>query len=386
MEDAVHSMEPIRHFMEPALHSDASPARPAAGRLRVAVGMSGGLDSSVVAALLAEQGHEVLGLTLHLFKEGSRCCSLEDIQRARRVCEKLGIQHASINLVDFFEETIIRPFVEAYASGCTPSPCVQCNQHVKFGALHVRALQLGCTHVATGHYVRLDRQDDGWHLFRARDAKKDQSYFLHRLSQEQLGRSLFPLAGWTKAEAAAYAESRGLPVSTSSKEESQDLCFLTDAGPVPFVEQRRPDLRAPGPIETTEGRRVGTHEGIHRFTIGQRKGIGVAAAERLYVKALDPASNRVIVGRRDEIFSAGCDVDAMHWIAGVPPAMPFACSVRVRYRHEAARAVATPAGAVRLRVEFEEPQFAVTPGQAAVLYRGEEVLGGGWIARPRDDA
>ena len=342
--------------------------------------MSGGLDSSVVAALLREQGHDVIGLTLHLFKEGSRCCSIEDIQRARRICDLLDIPHASINLVDEFEETIIRPFIDAYAAGRTPSPCVLCNEFIKFGALQERALQLGCSHVATGHYVRLEQRDDGWHLFRARDAKKDQSYFLHRLSQTQLAGSLFPLAGWSKTEVAAYAEQRQLPVSVSSKDESQDLCFLTDAGHVPFVEKYRPELRAPGPILASSGRRLGTHEGIHRFTVGQRKGIGVAAPERLYVKALDPVENRVIVGRRDEVFSATFDIDAMHWIAGAPPPLPFACAVRVRYRHEATACHIEPAADGRLRALLDEPQFAVTPGQAAVLYADDEVLGGGWIS------
>ena len=357
----------------------ASPAQ-APSPSRIAVGMSGGLDSSVVAALLREQGHDVIGLTLHLFKEGSRCCSIEDIQRARRICDLLDIPHASINLVDEFEETIIRPFIDAYAAGRTPSPCVLCNEFIKFGALQERALQLGCSHVATGHYVRLEQRDDGWHLFRARDAKKDQSYFLHRLSQTQLAGSLFPLAGWSKTEVAAYAEQRQLPVSVSSKDESQDLCFLTDAGHVPFVEKYRPELRAPGPILASSGRRLGTHEGIHRFTVGQRKGIGVAAPERLYVKALDPVENRVIVGRRDEVFSATFDIDAMHWIAGAPPPLPFACAVRVRYRHEATACHIEPAADGRLRALLDEPQFALTPGQAAVLYADDEVLGGGWIS------
>lgn len=345
----------------------------------IGVGMSGGLDSTVAAALLQEQGRQVMGLTLHMFKEGSRCCSIEDIDRARRICDLLEIPHATVNVVEYFRQTIIEPFVAEYARGRTPSPCVLCNQYVKFGALHTRALQLGCTHVATGHYVRVDRRDGRYRLLRARDRSKDQSYFLHRLSQAQLARCLFPLESWTKAEVAAYARDRGLPVNTSSKFESQDLCFVPDDGHASFVEGIRPDLRATGEIETPEGRTVGRHEGFHRFTVGQRKGLGVAATERLYVRQLDPARNRVVVATRDQLYDREFTAADIHWVSGTPPPQPLACEVRVRYRTGMAGCRLEPQGDRNARILLDEPQFAVTPGQAAVFYQDEEVLGGGWI-------
>lgn len=347
---------------------------------RVAVGMSGGLDSSVVASLLKDQGHEVIGLTLHMFKEGSRCCSIEDVRRARRVCEHIGIRHYTVNAVELFSETIIKPFVDEYARGRTPSPCVLCNQHIKFGTLQHRARTLGCTHIATGHYVRKEKLDDGWHLYKGRDAKKDQSYFLHRLSQDQLEHSLFPLEGWSKDEVRAYAEERKLPVSISSKSESQDLCFITKAGPAPFVEQYHPELKKAGSIMDAQGRVLGTHQGHHRFTVGQRKGLGVASTAPLYVKELNAEENIVFVGFREQVRSDGCLVDDVHWIAGRAPDADRDYSIRLRYRHGGVSSRFTEQDARTLGVRFSEPQFAVAPGQAAVLYDGDEVLGGGWIA------
>jgi tRNA-uridine 2-sulfurtransferase len=359
-----------------------NPDTPTTPRLRVAVGMSGGLDSSVVAALLQDEGHEVIGLTLHLFKEGSRCCSLEDVQRAQRVCDQLGIRHYTLNAVDYFDEAIIQPFVDEYARGRTPSPCVLCNQYIKFGILHTRAQQLGCTHVATGHYVRLQQQANGWHLFRGRDAKKDQSYFLHRLSQEQLSRSIFPLEGWSKDKVRAYGVERGLPVSITSKAESQDLCFITEAGPAPFVAARRPDVATPGAIRNLEGDELGTHRGIHAYTVGQRKGIGVASTAPLYVREIDPVTNTVFVGFRQQVQSSGCRVDDVHWIAGHPPATDEIYNVRLRYRHPGTPSRYQAIDDQSLALTFEAPQFGVAPGQAAVFYRDDEVLGGGWISAP----
>jgi tRNA-uridine 2-sulfurtransferase len=347
---------------------------------RVAVGMSGGLDSSVVAALLVEQGHDVIGLTLHMFKEGSRCCSLEDVQRAQRVCAHLGIRHYTLNAVELFEETIILPFVEEYAKGRTPSPCVLCNQYIKFGILHERARQLGCAHVGTGHYVRIEQQPDGWHMFRGRDAKKDQSYFLHRLSQQQLAQSLFPLEGWSKEDVRAYATEKQLPIAVSSQSESQDLCFITAAGPAPFVEKYRPDLRKTGAIRNPDGTELGSHEGIHRFTVGQRKGLGIAATAPLYVKEIDPVTNTVFVDFRHGVQSHGCRVDSVRWIAGAAPDPQRVYSVRLRYRHQGVPARFETVDPETFVLHFEEPQFAVAPGQAAVLYDGDEVLGGGWIS------
>ena len=357
--------------------SERAPTEPT----RVGVGMSGGLDSSVVVALLREQGYDVIGLTLHLFKEGSRCCSIEDIDRSRRICDQLGILHSTIHAVDVFRRTIIEPFVDAYARGSTPSPCILCNQHVKFGALHTRALQLGCSHVATGHYVRVAFEGGRYRLFRAADTRKDQSYFLHRLSQEQLARCLFPLAGWIKQEVAAYAVKSGLPVRTSPKAESQDLCFVADDGHGRFVEQERPDLPREGQILDEEGRRIGTHRGVHHYTIGQRRGLGLASTGPLYVKAIDADRQAVVLAPRERLYQKTCRVSGIHWIAGEPPGTSFRAGVRVRYRTTASDAAVTMAESTVADVTFDEPRFAITPGQAAVFYNGDEVLGGGWINR-----
>lgn len=352
---------------------------------RVAIGMSGGLDSSVAAARLAEQGREVIGLTLLMFKEGSRCCSLEDIERARVVCEHLGIRHYTVDAVDLFTDTVIEPFIETYLRGRTPSPCILCNQFLKFGALQQRARELGCEQVATGHYARVEHGEEGRRLLRARDHGKDQSYFLHRLSQDQLRHVLFPLEGMTKDEAAAYAQAHGLPVTRSTVHESQDLCFVPPNGHAGFVEKNRPGLRAGGEIVDGTGLPLGRHEGIHRYTIGQRKGLGVAAAERLYVSRIEPDRQRVTLAPRGDLYGSTCTVTDMHWISGRPPVLPLGCRARIRYRHEAAEVEVRALQDGRIALAFTEPQFAITPGQAAVLYDGEVVLGGGWIETRTDD-
>ncbi len=317
-----------------------------------------------------------------MFKEGSRCCSLEDVERARAVCEHLGIRHYVVNAVEQFEERIIDRFVSDYASGRTPSPCILCNEHIKFGTLHHRATQLDCTHVATGHYARVEHRGGAWRLLRPRDRAKDQTYFLHRLSQRQLERCLFPLEGWTKSEAARYAAEQGLPVRTSSKEESQDLCFVPDDGHARFVEERSPAVKQTGDIVDTAGRVLGHHQGIHRYTLGQRRGLGVAAGTPLYVQRLDASGNKVVVAARHEVMSEVCILEDMHWIRGTPPRGPMACLARVRYRHVAAPVQIEPRADGRVKLVFKDPQFAITPGQAAVLYDGEEILGGGWIRGP----
>ena len=363
------------------MHDDTTPLN---GAQRIAVGMSGGLDSSVAAALCVDEGREVIGLTLHMFKEGSRCCSIEDVERARRLCEHLGIRHYVINAIEWFEANVIRHFVEEYARGRTPSPCVLCNEFIKFGMLHERAGQLGCSAVATGHYARVESRNGSLSLERPTDRKKDQTYFLHRLSQEQLKRSLFPLAGWTKEQAAKYAAEKGLPIHSAAVSESQDLCFVPDDGHAAFVEARRPDLKRGGQILDAEGKLLGRHEGCHRYTLGQRRGLGVAAPTRLYVQELDAEANRVVLGAREDVLSRECLVEDVHWISGAAPADQFSCTGRVRYRHEAAAVHVTILPDQRMQLEFEEPQFAITPGQAAVLYDGETVLGGGWIADHRE--
>ena len=354
----------------------SAPTRQA--NLRVAVGMSGGLDSSVAAALLIEQGHEVIGLTAHMWREGSRCCSLEDVSRALKVAEFLKIRHYVVDSVEFFGETIIHSFVTEYVRGRTPSPCILCNQVIKFGVLLRDAIRLGCTHIATGHYARIEKRGDTWHLLRGRDGNKDQSYFLHRLDQAQFEHVLLPLGEMTKPEVAEYAKQNKLPVKFDS--ESQDLCFIGDEGYVPFIEKRRPDLKKPGPIVDAAGREIGRHNGYYHFTVGQREGLGVAAAHRLYVKEVRPETNTVVVGEREDVMSGRCLVEAVHWISGKTPSDEAACAVKLRYRHKGAPAKLHLLEDSRVEVIFQEEQFAVTPGQAAVFYDGDEALGGGWIA------
>lgn len=351
-----------------------------AQRLRIAIGMSGGLDSAVAAALLVQQGHEVVGFTAHLWAEGSRCCSIQDAMRARHVAQYLGFEHYVIDALDFFGERIVNGFVDEYLRGRTPSPCVLCNQIIKFGLLLRDAVELGCSHIATGHYARVEYRDGRYHLLRGVDPSKDQSYFLHRLNQGQLAHILFPLGNWTKQQVREFAHEMNLPVSFP--DESQDLCFVPDNGYAEFLEKRRPEIRRPGMIVDTEGKVIGQHEGFYRYTIGQREGLGVASDVRLYVKAVYPETNVIVVGRREEVMESRCRVVDVVWIAGQPPTDGLRCQVRLRYRHEGASAELRLLENGRVvEAIFAEPQFGVTPGQAAVFYEGEEVLGGGWIAK-----
>ena len=348
------------------------------GKGRVAIGMSGGTDSSAAAAMLVDQGYEVVGLTAHMWKDGSRCCSLEDVERARRVCSYLDIRHYVVNAQELFTEKIVDPFVDAYAAGRTPSPCIYCNAFVKFGFLMDRALQLNCNHLATGHYACVREEADGkYHLLAARDANKDQSYFLHRLNQQQLAFLLFPLADLPKSDVKAYSTERGLPVVPRG--ESQDLCFIEEGRLPEFVEARDPSVIQKGEIRDPDGNVVGHHDGLHHFTVGQRGGLGIALGERMYVKRLDKAGNVVEVAPRPGVMQSECTLNDIHWIAGEPPADAITCEVRPRYRSNGAMARVTASGDGKGAVFFEEPQFALTPGQAAVFYQDGEVLGGGWI-------
>lgn len=341
---------------------------------RIAIGLSGGIDSAVAAALLVDQGWEVFGFTLHMFKDGSRCCSLEDVERARRVCDHLGLRHFVMNVVDQFEETVVRPFADAYAAGRTPNPCIFCNRHFKFGALVQRARELDCTHVATGHYVRNEQRADGFHLLRGRDPGKDQSYFLHRLTQEQLACCVFPLGDLVKTEVRRIAAEKKIP--TGGMRETADLCFITSKGPAPLIEKYHPEVRRDGPIVDEAGRELGRHQGLHHFTIGQRGGIRVAAPHRLYVRELQPATNTVVVGERTTVMSAGARVSDIFWQS---PTHATNLTVRLRYQHPGVAATLQVDDSGGGRLTFAEPQFAVTPGQAAVFYQGDEVLGGAWI-------
>ncbi len=344
---------------------------------RVAIGMSGGTDSSAAAAMLVDQGYEVIGLTAHMWKEGSRCCSIEDVDRARKVCSYLGIRHYVVNAQDLFTDKIVDPFVKEYAAGRTPSPCIHCNSFVKFGFLVDRARQLNCDYLATGHYARVEKHDGKYHLFCAKDPKKDQSYFLHRLDQEQLGFILFPLADIPKPEVKSYSDKRGLPIIPRG--ESQDLCFVEEGKLPDFVEQRDPSVIQSGEIHDQNGNVVGTHTGLHRFTVGQRGKLGIALGERMYVKRLDTENNIVEVAPRPGVMKSECTLIDLHWISGVAPCAELRCEVRPRYGSNGAAARVAVSAGHRATVIFEEPQFALTPGQAAVFYQDSEVLGGGWI-------
>jgi tRNA-specific 2-thiouridylase len=347
---------------------------------KVVVGLSGGVDSSVAAATLHHQGYEVIGLTLWLMKGKGQCCS-EGMVDAAVICEQLGIPHHIVDSRDLFQAEIIDYLVSGYEAGITPLPCSQCNKAVKFSPM-VRYAQetLGTDLIATGHYARIHFSEINhrYQLLRAIDPNKDQSYFLYDLSQDLLAATLFPLGEQTKEETRRIAREFGL--TTADKPESQDLCLIEAHGSMRSFLDKYID-RAEGDIVDLEGNIVGKHTGIHHYTIGQRKGIGIAAADPLYVVKLDAIRNRVIVGRRESAVSANCLVERMNWISIAEPTTPIRAEVQVRYRSPAVLANVIPLDPHRVRLVFDDPQFSITPGQAAVLYDGEVVLGGGIIAR-----
>jgi tRNA-specific 2-thiouridylase len=348
--------------------------------MRVVVAMSGGVDSSVAAALLVEAGCEVVGVTLHLAGDSSRCCSLADADDARRVAERLGIRFYVANETDRFREEVTLAFADAYLAGRTPLPCVTCNSRFKFHHLLARARVFGASAVATGHYARVGRDPETGllSLRRAADAAKDQSYFLYELGQAELAAARFPLGELTKAEVRAHARRLGL--ATAEKPESQEICFVPDGDYAAVVERLRPGaLPGEGEIVDGAGRVLGRHAGVHRFTVGQRRGLGLAGGRRLYVTRLDAARNRVVVGGAEALGSRGARLARTSWVAGAPPGGVRA-QVRVRHRHEGAPATVEPLPGGGARIAFDAPVAAVAPGQSAVFYAGDRVLGGGPIA------
>ena len=345
--------------------------------------MSGGVDSAVAGLLLLEQGYDVVGVTLQLAdlsEQGlgvSRCCSPADVTTARDVAAKLGIAHYALDFEDVFRREVVDPFVAAYLSGSTPSPCVRCNSRVKFGELLPVANQLGCDLLASGHYARLQRRSGAAELQRAADGAKDQSYFLFVLSPAQLDRLVLPLGGLSKAEVRVRACAAGLP--NADRRDSQEVCFVPPGGSyVDVIERLAPDrLPGRGDLVDAAGRVVGSHGGFHRYTPGQRRGLGVAGRDRTYVRAIDPARNRVVVGPDDALVHRAIELEGTNWLQHVDDA--FAAEVQVRSRHEAEPATVSITGPATARVEFPAGVRAPAPGQAAVCYRGDRVLGGGWI-------
>ena len=369
--------------------------------MKIAVAMSGGVDSCAAAAILKEQGHELVGFTMQLWDQRrginvdengdplpSRCCSLDDVYDARRVAEELDFPFYVLNLERDFERDVVQPFVDSYLSGETPIPCVSCNSRLKFASLDRLALSLSCEKVATGHYARVefDLATNRYKLLRGKNEQKDQSYFLWELTQAQLARALFPLGEMSKPEARDAARQHGL-IGVSEKKESQEICFVPDGDYADFIDRYLDAANAidrlpgTGEIVDTSGRVIGRHEGIHRYTVGQRRGIGIADERPLYVISIDAQRNRVTAGPAEELLSREFSVARVNWIAFDNPTEPVRAEVRVRYRHTAAPATIIPFDNQRARIVFDEPQRAITPGQASVFYRGDEVLGGGWIVR-----
>ncbi len=366
----------------------------------IAVAMSGGVDSSTVAAMLQSQGADVIGLTLQLWDQNrlvgkpgvptrstGRCCSLDDVYDARRVAESLGIPYYVVNQQERFERDVVQPFVQDYLAGRTPIPCSLCNNHLKFDQLLQTARQIGATRIATGHYARnvFDPKRGRWILMRPADLAKDQTWFLFGLTQDQLAHTLFPLGDRTKPEVRQIARDSGLALA--DKPDSQEICFIPGGDYKQFIAnyleeqgQQLPDTS--GQLVTIQGAPLARHEGIHQFTIGQRKGLGIYAPNPLYVLHIDPASRNVTVGTESELNRPSLLVHRLNWISIAGLEAPRRAEVRIRHSQQPTPATLEPAGPDQVRVRFDEPQRAVTPGHSAVFYDGDEVLGGGWILPP----